>query len=210
MLLSGGNRAAAQELWLRKVRIHTEIPPGAGSQDDSSTGRSQAGDGSPARQEQARPTSTPPEVAGAEVVGKLVRREQVARMERPSQAYFTAGQMRALAKYDRRKAAAELLPKPSAAAAAEEAEKFREAHALAVQRSQRELQAQQEQEQERQLLLSNAAPLALPEGGAAAAAKAAEVPPAAAGHSACVPRAAEPAAAGRRCEGGSRRHRDAR
>ena len=31
MLLIGGSRAAAQELWLRKVRIHTENPPGAGT-----------------------------------------------------------------------------------------------------------------------------------------------------------------------------------
>ena len=31
MLLTGGNRYAAQELWLRKVRIHMEAPPGAGA-----------------------------------------------------------------------------------------------------------------------------------------------------------------------------------
>ena len=31
MLLTGGNRHAARELWLRKVRIHMEAPPGAGA-----------------------------------------------------------------------------------------------------------------------------------------------------------------------------------
>ena len=31
MLLTGGNRYAARELWLRKVRIHIEAPPGAGA-----------------------------------------------------------------------------------------------------------------------------------------------------------------------------------
>ena len=30
MLLTGGNLYAARELWLRKVRIHTEAPPDAG------------------------------------------------------------------------------------------------------------------------------------------------------------------------------------
>ena len=31
MLLTGGNRKAAQRLWLRKVRIHREAPPDAGA-----------------------------------------------------------------------------------------------------------------------------------------------------------------------------------
>jgi hypothetical protein len=31
MLLTDGNRKAAQQLWLRKVRIHREAPPGAGA-----------------------------------------------------------------------------------------------------------------------------------------------------------------------------------
>ena len=31
MLLTGGDRLAAQELWLRKVRIHLEAPQGAGA-----------------------------------------------------------------------------------------------------------------------------------------------------------------------------------
>ena len=31
MLLTDGNRKAAQQLWLRKVRIHREAPPDAGA-----------------------------------------------------------------------------------------------------------------------------------------------------------------------------------
>ena len=31
MLLAGGDRLAAQDLWLRKVRIHLEAPQGAGA-----------------------------------------------------------------------------------------------------------------------------------------------------------------------------------
>ena len=55
MLLTGGDRKAAQRLWLRKVRIHMEAPQSSREQPlaDSrtpagsgpGTGRAQAGDG---------------------------------------------------------------------------------------------------------------------------------------------------------------------
>ena len=74
MLLTGGNRYAAQELWLRKVRIHMEAPPearcgckcsqgspaGRGPPTESGSSspgavRAQAGDGRPAREARAQP-----------------------------------------------------------------------------------------------------------------------------------------------------------
>ena len=64
MLLTGGNRKAAQRLWLRKVRIHREAPPDAGaSAPKAATAKPQP---APARA-QAVPTSwrRPPSSRGA-------------------------------------------------------------------------------------------------------------------------------------------------
>ena len=83
MLLTGGNRKAAQRLWLRKVRIHREAPPDAGAsapkaarqdkgrQPTPAPARAQpqyrpwpvpkplAGDGRPAREARGRPPRDP-------------------------------------------------------------------------------------------------------------------------------------------------------
>ena len=71
MLLTGGNRYAARELWLRKVRIHMEGPPGAGASAPKAAqqvagrrpkpapapgpGRAETEDGRPAREARAQP-----------------------------------------------------------------------------------------------------------------------------------------------------------
>ena len=71
MLLTGGNRYAARELWLRKVRIHMEAPPGAGASAPRAAqqvagrrpkpapapgpGRAETEDGRPAREARAQP-----------------------------------------------------------------------------------------------------------------------------------------------------------
>ena len=65
MLLTDGNRKAAQQLWLRKVRIHREAPPDAGaSAPKAATAKSQ------------------PATARAQAVPKLETAAQLARRER--------------------------------------------------------------------------------------------------------------------------------
>ena len=100
MLLAGGNRKAAQQLWLRKGRIRA--PPGAGAQQSApkaaqqvarasttqagsspGTGRAEAGDGSPAREARAQPAAAAPEAPGAQDVGMRAHREQAARVAHP-------------------------------------------------------------------------------------------------------------------------------
>jgi hypothetical protein len=65
MLLTDGNRKAAQQLWLRKVRIHREAPPGAGA--------------SAPKAATAKPRPAP---ARARAVPKLETAAQLARRER--------------------------------------------------------------------------------------------------------------------------------
>ena len=65
MLLTGGNRKAAQRLWLRKVRIHREAPPDAGA--------------SAPKAATAKPQPAP---ARAQAVPKLETAAQLARRER--------------------------------------------------------------------------------------------------------------------------------
>ena len=71
MRLAGGNRFAAQELWLRKGRNHTEAPPDAGASAPRAAqqvagrrpkpapapgpGRAETEDGRPAREARAQP-----------------------------------------------------------------------------------------------------------------------------------------------------------
>ena len=65
MLLTGGNRQAAQRLWLRKVRIHREAPPDAGA--------------SAPKAATAKPQPAP---ARAQAVPRLETAAQLARRER--------------------------------------------------------------------------------------------------------------------------------
>ena len=65
MLLTDGNRKAAQRLWLRKVRIHREAPPDAGA--------------SAPKAATAKPQPAP---ARAQAVPKLETAAQLARRER--------------------------------------------------------------------------------------------------------------------------------
>ena len=65
MLLTDGNRKAAQQLWLRKVRIHREAPPDAGA--------------SAPKAATAKPQPAP---ARARAVPKLETAAQLARRER--------------------------------------------------------------------------------------------------------------------------------
>ena len=65
MLLTDGNRKAAQQLWLRKVRVHREAPPDAA--------------GSAPKAATAKPQPAP---ARAQAVPKLETAAQLARRER--------------------------------------------------------------------------------------------------------------------------------
>ena len=80
MLLTGGDRKAAQRLWLRKVRIHMEAPQSSREQPlaDSrtpagsgpGTGRAQAGDDRPAREARAQPDPAAPKAPREQDLGQ--------------------------------------------------------------------------------------------------------------------------------------------
>ena len=69
MLLAGGDRLAAQELWLRKVRIHLEAPQGAGAS-------------APKAAQQVAGRRPKPAPARAQAVPKPRTAAQIARHER--------------------------------------------------------------------------------------------------------------------------------
>ena len=69
MLLTGGNRYAAQELWLRRVRIHMEAPP-------------DAGESAPKAAQQVAGRRPKPAPARAQAVPKPRTAAQIARHER--------------------------------------------------------------------------------------------------------------------------------
>ena len=94
MLLTGGDRKAAQRLWLRKVRIHMEAPQSSREQpladsrtpagSSPSTGRAQAGDDRPAREARAQPDPAAPKAPREQDVGDDPHCQQAAGMAPPS------------------------------------------------------------------------------------------------------------------------------